>query len=139
MENPLDNIVDLGLVNYVRHPENPKYVVFRFADPHRAVSFEDELKNAGIWFEKGEEQGRTKNFILFGIHQHDFKKAEKINYRVEGKHKKPLIPFKMLRYPLMIFSGIVLFLAIMGYCKAQQKLTRINKVHQTGVQSDWNE
>ena len=34
MENPVDHTVDLGLVNYVKHPENPNYVVeARFKKP----------------------------------------------------------------------------------------------------------
>lgn len=134
MENPLDNIVDLGLVNYVRHPENPKYIVFRFADPFRADSFEAELIKAAIWYEKGTEQRPAKSYVLFGIHSKDFAKAEKLNYRVEGQHKKPLIPFKGLRYGLLVFSAIVMFLALMGYCKAQNKLKQINELHRSETQ-----
>ena len=40
MDNPIDNVVDLGLVNYTKHPDNPRYIIYRFADEGRASSFE---------------------------------------------------------------------------------------------------
>ena len=95
VDSPVDNIVDLGLVNYVQHPSNPEYIVYRFVDPERAASFEKELKDQSIWFEKDIENKREKEYILFGVHSRDFKRTDKINFKVEGKHKKPLIPFKV--------------------------------------------
>ena len=129
MDNPVDNIIDLGLVNYVKHPSNPLYIVFRFPDEDRASSFEAELIAAEIWFERSSEQKSTRLFHLFGIHQRDFKKAEKINFSVEAKHKKPLIPFKLLRYSLMLFSAVVMTLAIMGYCESRSKLRSISETN----------
>jgi len=122
MDNPVDNIIDLGLVNYVKHPTNPDYVVFRFADSKRANSFEEELNKENISFEKGEEEKRTTTFFLFGIHKRDFKRILKMNYLVEAKHKKPLIPFKAFRYFLILFSTLAMTLAIMGYCERKKKL-----------------
>lgn len=127
MDNPVDNIIDLGLVNYVKHPSDPSYIVFRFPDENRANSFEAELIEAEIWFERSSEQKSTRLFHLFGIHKNDFKTAEKINFKVEGKHKKPLIPFKALRYGLILFSAIVMTLAIMGYCESRKKLDTVNE------------
>ena len=126
MDNAVDNIIDLGLVNYVKHPTNPDYVVFRFADSGRANSFEDELKKENITFEKGEEQKKTTTFFLFGIHKRDFKRTLKMNYLVEAKHKKPLIPFKAFRYFLILVSTAAMTLAIMGYCERQKKLASHN-------------
>ena len=127
MENPIDNIVDLGLVNYVKHPSNPSYIVFRFADVERANSFEQVLAENDIWFEKGEEEKRNKPYYLFGIHKNDYKRVEKLNYLVEAKHKKPFIPFKALRYVVMVVSFGLLTLAILGYCARQKKLNSINE------------
>tara|TARA_R110002072_G_scaffold301400_2_gene481054 strand:+ start:14412 stop:14834 length:423 start_codon:yes stop_codon:yes gene_type:complete len=128
MDNPVDStLIDLGLVNYVQHPSNPNYIVYRFADINRANSFEMELKNQKIWFERNSEQKRSKEYYLFGIHKRDYNKTEKINYLVEAKHKKPFIPTRFLRYFLLLFSAVVMLLAIIGYCKQQNKLNRINK------------
>ena len=126
MDNPVDNVVDLGLVNYVQHPSNPKYVVFRFADIERANSYEEALTSSKIWFEKSSDFKREKEYFLFGIHKNDFKKAEKINYLVEAKHKKPFIPFKILRYTIMIISAGILTIAILGYCNSRKILNSID-------------
>lgn len=128
MENPVDHTIDLGFVNYVQHPENKNYVVFRFADNKRAESFELFLVERKIWFEKSDEIKRNKPYFLFAIHSTDFKKVEQINYDVEALHKKPIIPFKWLRWSLLIFSLLVMVLATVGYCKAQNKLNE-SSVH----------
>ncbi|MDA9299040.1 hypothetical protein N9P79_01580 [Crocinitomicaceae bacterium] len=126
VDSPVDNIVDLGLVNYVQHPSNPEYIVYRFVDPERAASFEKELKDQSIWFEKDIENKREKEYILFGVHSRDFKRTDKINFKVEGKHKKPLIPFKAFRYFIVILGLGLLILAMIGYCKQQEKLSLYN-------------
>ena len=122
MENPVDHTVDLGLVNYVKHPENPNYVVFRLADEERANAFEEELISGKIWFEKGDEIKRSRKFVLFGVHKNDFNKVQQINYVVEARFKKPFIPFPIFRWALILFSVSVVVLAVLGYCEAQRKL-----------------
>ena len=126
MENPVDHTLDLGLVNYVQHPSNPSYIVYRFPDKERAASFEIELKNNSIWFEKDEENKRGKVYTLFGVHKNDLKVTEQINFKVEAKHKKPFIPFKGFRF-IVLFIGLgLLLLSVIGYCKQQEKLSSYN-------------
>ena len=126
MENPVDHTLDWGLVNYVQHPSNPSYIVYRFPDKERAASFEIELKNNSIWFEKDEENKRGKVYTLFGVHKNDFKVTEQINFKVEAKHKKPFIPFKGFRF-IVLFIGLgLLLLSVIGYCKQQEKLSSYN-------------
>ena len=133
MENPIDSSIDLGFVNYVQHPENKNYIVFRFVDIERAVSFEAELKEQNIWFEKGEEDKRGKIYTLYGLKNKDFKKAEQINYRVEGKHKKPIIAFAPLRWIILGLSAIVMTLTLIGYCKAQNKLEEATRATEQSI------
>lgn len=127
MDNPVDNIIDLGLVNYVAHPENKNFVVFRIPDIERAISFEALLVEQEIWFEKGEEDKRGKVYTLFGIKNSDFKKAEKINFTVEAKHKKPFIPFRGFRWFVILIGVSILVLSLIGYCKAQKTLEESNR------------
>jgi len=126
-DNPVDHPIDLGFVNYVQHPEDSNYIVFRFSDPNRAADFQMELEIKKIWFERDTEMKRTVEIILFGIHKTDYKKAQDINFFVEGKHKKPIIPFKVLRYSVLFVGFGLLTLAIVGYCKAQKKLEITNE------------
>lgn len=122
MENPVDHTIDLGFVNYVQHPENKDYVVFRFMDEERAKSFKHALEKHEIWFEEGQEPKRTKTQFMYGVHFRDFDRAQVLNFEVEAKHKKPFIPFGVLRWSLIIFSVSVVTLAIVGYMKAQEHL-----------------
>ena len=127
VDNPVDNVVDLGLVNYVQHPSNQNYIVYRFVDPERAASFEKELTANNIWFEKDLETKRQKEYTLYGVHKNDFKRTDKINFKVEGVHKKPLIPFKGFRYFVVLLGLGLLTLSIIGYCKQQEKLASYNE------------
>lgn len=122
MDNPLDHPLDLGLVNYTKHPSNSEYVVFRFPDIDRANSFEEYLTKEKIWFERSSEERKQRTYFLFGLHKTDFKRAERLNVLVEGRHKKPLIPIAGLRWFVVLFGMAALTLALVGYCKQQQKL-----------------
>ncbi len=127
MDNPVDStMIDLGLVNYVQHPSNKNYIVYRFADVNRADSFEKELSKNKIWYEKSITKKRTKDYFLFGIHKNDYNKTQEINFTIEAKHKKPFIPFRFLRWFLMIFSAIVMTITILGYCNQQNRLKQVN-------------
>ncbi len=126
-DNPIDSPLDLGFVNYVQHPSNKDYVVFRFSDINRANDFEAHLHEQKIWFERDSEMKRTVEIFLFGLHKTDYTKAQAINFKVEGKHKKPIIPFKGLRYAVLLIGLSLLTLAIVGYCKKQQELESINE------------
>lgn len=122
MDNPVDHPIDLGFVNYTRHPSDPNYVVYRFPDVNRATSFEVALIEQGIDFEKDTAEKRGVTIHLFATHKNDYKKTQQINFDVEAKHRKPFIPYVGFRYFMIIFSATVLFLAFMGYCKSRETL-----------------
>lgn len=131
MDNPIDHPLDLGLVNYTKHPSDNNYVVFRFADQLRADAFDAELKAKNIWFERDSQDSKSRTYHLFGIHKRDFKVAQTINFSVEGKHKRPLIPMKSLRYSVVIFGMFMLLLAVIGYCKQQEELASYDKTNRS--------
>lgn len=130
MDSKVENIIDLGLVNYVRHPSNPSYVVFRFADKVRADDFEKTLKSNKIWFEKGQEDTRGKTYFLYGVHNKDFTKVEKINFDVEGRNRNFIIGNKFFRWALVLFSMGVMMLATVGYCSRPDLLGEKTEIHQ---------
>jgi hypothetical protein len=133
MDPGVENIIDLGLVNYVRHPTNPNFIVFRFADKKRADQFEEALTEHKIWFEKGEEQGRTKFFYLYGVRSRDYKKVQAINFSVEGKHRKFIIANKFLRWGLVVFFIGVCSFAFIGY------LTRPDVIQRNYIEQQYND
>ena len=121
MAGEVENIVDLGLVNYVRHPSDPNYVVFRFVDKVRADQFEIELTNKKIWFERGEEHSKVKLYYLFGIKKRDFDAVQSINFTVEGKNRTFLMANRYFRWSVLLLSIGMVSLAITGYCTRSEK------------------
>ena len=133
MDSKVENIIDLGLVNYVRHPSDPNYVVFRFADRKRADDFEKSLSEKKIWFERAEENTRNKTYILFGIHNRDHSAVERINYEVEGRNRNFIIGNKLMRWTLIVFTLGVIVLASVGYCTRptlEDKLQEIEQIQE---------
>ncbi|MDX1653460.1 MAG: hypothetical protein R3277_13260 [Brumimicrobium sp.] len=116
MDTGVEHIVDLGLVNYVPHPSNPNYVVFRFADKKRADHFEELLKEKNIWFEKDTEQTKRKFYYLFGVSKRDFRSVQSINFAVESKNRSFLIPNAYFRWLVLLISVGMVVLAVVGYC-----------------------
>lgn len=127
MNNPLDHQMDLGLVNYVRHPENENYIVYRFSELNRSKAFEEELNKLNIWFEKAFEETKTQKMILFCVHKKDFIQTQKLNFLIESGNKKRMIPSKSLRFGLFSFSSLIIIFAVFGYCQNNKKDTSLNK------------
>lgn len=128
MENPIEHL-DLGFVNYTQHPTNPKYIVYRFTDEKRANSFRVLLSENNIEFEEDSEEKKQQTYTLFAIHQKDYKKSMKLNFEVEKKHKKPLIPFKILRWSVVIFGIAILLLSVLSYCKHMEHLKQQTEIY----------
>jgi hypothetical protein len=115
MDNPVDHPLDLGFVNYVQHPTDDNYVVFRFTDEPRAIAFKLKLQEKKIWFEEGEGEMRTKKAYLFAVHKSDYKKVQSINYEIAAKYRKFIIPNAFMRYFVLIIGLGILGFAIAGY------------------------
>lgn len=122
MDHRVEHITDLGLVNYVQHPTNSKYIVYRFADKVRADDFEKALKEYGVWFEKSQEEGRTRMFYLYAIHRKNYKTVQSLNYAVEGKHRTFIVKNVFFRWFLVLFTIGITVLAFVGYCKNPEKV-----------------
>ncbi len=116
MENPIEHL-DLGLVNFTKHPNNPNYIVYRFTDLNKANSFREELTSNNISFEQDTEKKKQVTYTLFAIKKKHYKKTMEINFKVEGAHKKPLIPFRLLRWTVLLFGLGILLLSILSYYK----------------------
>ena len=116
MENPIEHL-DLGLVNFTKHPNDPNYIVYRFTDLNKANSFREELISNNISFEQDTEKKKQVTYTLFALKKKHYKKTMEINFKVEGAHKKPLIPFRLLRWTVLLFGLGILLLSILSYYK----------------------
>lgn len=121
MENPIEHL-DLGLVNFTKHPSNPDYVVYRFTNEEKANSFRRELKEHKIAFEEDTEEKKQVSYTLFAVHKKFYKQTMRMNFKVEGKHKKPLIPFFTLRWFVLLFGLSILLLSFLSYYKHMEHL-----------------
>ena len=121
MENPIEHL-DLGLVNFIKHPSNPDYVVYRFTNEEKANSFRRELEEQKIAFEEDTEDKKQVSYTLFAVHKKFYKQTMRMNFKVEGKHKKPLIPFFTLRWFVLLFGLSILLLSILSYYKHMEHL-----------------
>lgn len=118
MEDGLDSPLDLGFVNYKRHPSDSRYMVFRFKEADMADFFRAELVKQNLWFEEGAETlSNGKNVVLFGVHNTDYKKVQRINFQTSAKFKPRFISNKPLRYFLLGFFFLFLLFAIFGIIK----------------------
>jgi hypothetical protein len=128
MENPIEHL-DLGFVNYTQHPSNPNYVVYRFTDHKRADSFRKLLQEDDIQFEEDQEQKKQLTYTLFAVHQKHYKKSMKMNFKVEQKHKKPIIPYRILRWSVVVFGLSIILLSILSYCKHMEHLQEQTEIY----------
>ncbi len=105
-------------------------MVYRFTDVNRANHFRELLNENKIEFQEDTQEKKQQTYTLFAIHQKNYKKTMKMNYEVEKKHKKPIIPFRFLRWAVVLFGMGILFLSIVSYYKHMEHLkeqTEINK------------
>lgn len=105
----------LNITNFFDHPTRPGYTVFRFKEKERAVYFRQLLEKEKIWFENDTQKEGEKTFYFFGVKNGNLKKVNQLNYLVNGRFRKPLIPNAYFRWILFIIAASVMGLALAGY------------------------
>jgi hypothetical protein len=115
-------IGSFGLVNYREHPTEKNYMVFNFNSQPEAEMFGNILKREVIWFEMAEEDTGIGKTFLFAVKSADMDRAQRANFEVTGKFKKPMIRNAVLRYGLIIFFLGILAIGIVGYVKNDGKM-----------------
>lgn len=104
----------INFSNFRDHPSDHRYKVFQFHNKERANYFEDLLKKEGIWFERADETEEGRQVFFFGVKRLDFKLANKLNYLVSAKYRKPFMPNKMFRILVVGLSLLAIAIAIAG-------------------------
>ena len=89
-----------------------------------AKEFEQDLVSAGIEFERAptasmdEGAGTEEPLAQFGVHRQAFKAALRINHLLHGRHRSPFIPHSGLRWAMLVFTGLMIGLGLMGWLQA---------------------
>ena len=92
--------------NYFLHPGDNRYYVFTFREEEHAERFGIALEKDGIPFERNEKE--------FGVPRTHFNKALRHNHLLHADIRKPFIENKGLRWTMLIVTGAMLLLAIVG-------------------------
>ena len=92
--------------NYFLHPADNRYYVFTFKEEEHAKRFEQSLIYHDIPHERSE--------LEFGVPRTHFNEALKQNHLLHADIRKPFIENKGLRWTMLIVTGAMLLLAIVG-------------------------
>lgn len=98
-------------VNHYTHPGDTRYHVFVFQEPHFAARFQERCDGEGIPYEKHEEGDE----VMFGISKTYFAQALRANHLVYAEFRTHFIPSQTWRWGLLVFTGAVVALAILGW------------------------
>ena len=96
--------------NYFIHPGDNRYYVFSFRETEHAEEYEKMLRIAEVPFERHEEDDQW----LFGVPRTHFREALRCNHLVHAQHRTKFIPVAGLRHTLLIVTGAVLLVALVG-------------------------
>ena len=118
IRDPLDDGVSMRLVNWYPHPADNRYQVFEFRSRELAKEFARDLEREGIEAERGERQEEGDTVALFGVHRDQFKAALRVNHLLHGRHRRPFIAHRGLRWAMLLITALAVGLGVMGWMKS---------------------
>jgi uncharacterized membrane protein (DUF441 family) len=92
--------------NYFIHPADNRYYVFTFSEKAHAIRFQASLESDDIPYERNE--------LEFGVPRTHFNEALRHNHLLYADIREPFLANKGLRWGVLIITGAVLLLAIVG-------------------------
>lgn len=105
---------DIVYRNFESHEKQRAFIVFYFHGKDPADYFESLLIEHDVPYERGDGKDIMRRH-LFGIHRKHQLIAEKLNNETGNFFRKPFLSDNMLRYAVLIFTLIVVVLAIVGF------------------------
>jgi len=99
--------------NHFEHPGDNRYFVFTFPDEAESRAFQSRLEEVKIPFEYHMDPTEREPH-LFAIHRKHFRAALRQNHLLKAKTRTKFIPTAGLRWLLLIGTGLVVCLAILG-------------------------
>ena len=118
IRDPLDDGVSMRLVNWYPHPADNRYQVFEFRSQELAEEFASDLEKEGIAAERGERQEDEETVALFGVHRDQFKAALRVNHLLHGRHRRPFIAHRGLRWAMLLITALAVGLGVMGWLQS---------------------
>ena len=118
IRDPLDDGVSMRLVNWYPHPADNRYQVFEFRSRELAEEFARDLEREGIDAERGERQEEGDTVALFGVHRDQFKAALRVNHLLHGRHRRPFIAHRGLRWAMLLITALAVGLGVMGWIES---------------------
>ena len=118
IRDPLDDGVSMRLVNWYPHPADNRYQVFEFRSRELAEEFARDLEREGIDAERGERQEEGDTVALFGVHLDQFKAALRVNHLLHGRHRRPFIAHRGLRWAMLLITALAVGLGVMGWMQS---------------------
>ena len=118
IRDPLDDGLSMRLVNWYPHPADNRYQVFEFRSRELADEFARDLEKEGIAAERGERQEEGDTVALFGVHRDQFKAALRVNHLLHGRHRRPFIAHRGLRWAMLLITALAVGLGVMGWMKS---------------------
>ncbi|MCH2215323.1 MAG: hypothetical protein MK086_09150 [Flavobacteriales bacterium] len=100
--------------NFEPHVKQRSFTVFYFYAKEHADYFEALLLENDIPFERGAGKDMVRRH-LFGIHVSRQAEAEKLNNEVGNYFRRPFLGEKKFRNFVLIFTLVVVLVALMGY------------------------
>ena len=108
-------------INHHTHPGDTRYHVFVFGEQEHAVRFESRCREESIPYEKHEENGE----VMFGIAKTHFAEALRANHLVHAEFRTHFIPNKGWRWGLLVFTGSIIALAVLGWLTSTSALGQV--------------
>jgi hypothetical protein len=108
------DLEEINITNIRNHPADERYFILHFSKPGQGDYFESLLKEKGIFYERGEIEGKTRVLDAFAIKRLDFDKVRNLNYLALGKFRNKFIPDKSFRIIVFLISIVLMTLALLG-------------------------
>lgn len=102
--------------NFETHERQRSYQVFYFYARDPADYFESLLIEHDIPYERGQGKDLVKRHLI-GVHRDHQAKAEELNDLTGNFFRKPFLGTIKLRNVVLIFTLVIIILALIGYFK----------------------
>lgn len=107
-------MTDFKYKNFETHERQRAYIVFYFYAKDTADYFESSLIEHDIPYERGSGKDLVKRHLI-GVHRNHQEKAEELNEEANDFFRKPFLGSKQMRNGVLIFTLVIIALALIGY------------------------